>query len=106
MLLVGLGLHRYASLATTGLLYLDILEFQKLGHLLVPTHTEDVRDDVMGGVAFIPERLEDPVCIIKLYFCAALQHLLDQQRVGLITNLQPHHSIMCRLSHAYILCFN
>lgn len=40
---------------------LDIFQLQKLRHLVGFADTEDVRNDVVRRVAFVPQRLEDLV---------------------------------------------
>ena len=54
---------------------------------MVFTHTEDVCDDVMGGVPLVPEGLKDLIGLVYPALHTVAQHLLGQKGVGLITHL-------------------
>ena len=63
---------------------------------MVLAHSEYISDDVMGGVALVPEALQDLVGSVYVSAHTVRQHLLDQQRVGLITHLDRHTARYCK----------
>ena len=51
-------------------------------------HAKYIRDNILGGVAQLPEMGQDLVCLINVGLNAVAQHVLDQEGVGLITNFE------------------
>ena len=59
---------------------LDELELDKLRHAVGLAHPEHASDDVLRAVA----KLE---CFVYIRLDTVVQHVLDQDRIGLVTNL-------------------
>ena len=57
--------------------HLNILQLDVLGHWVVPTNTKDVCDDVMRGIPFVPQRLENLVRLLNVSLDAMTQHFLN-----------------------------
>ena len=62
--------------------------------MVVFANTENVGDDVVLRVSLVPEGLEDLVSLVNLALHTMGKHLLDQQGVGLITNLKKIGSML------------
>ena len=71
--------------------YLNKLEFQVLGHIVRLADSEYDTNDVLGGVSQAPEMGHDLVRLVHVAVDAVLQHVLDEQRVGLVTHLTTTH---------------
>ena len=82
---------------------LDELELEVLGHRVRLADPEDVGDDVLGGVAELPEVVHDLVGGVQLALGAVGKHVLDEERVGLVANLEhvggldDAEALVCRL---------
>ena len=77
--------------------YLNEFQLEVLWHLVVLTNSKDVGDDVVGGIPLVPQGLEDLVRLVYLTAHTVTNHLFDQERVWLITNLS-------RITTFFILC--
>ena len=68
--------------------HLDELQLDELGHLVVIlAHTEHVGDDVLRGVAQLPQVIHRFVRLVDVARYAVVQHGSHQEGVGLIANL-------------------
>ena len=76
--------------------YLDKLQLEVLGHVVVLAHPEDDGDDVLGRVTQAPQVSHHLVRFIDAAVDAVLQHVFDQNWVGLVTHLhiQPGSLLM------------
>ena len=72
--------------------YLNELQLEVFGHLVVLANTENVGDDVVLRVSLVPEGLEDLVSLVNLALHTIAKHLLDQQGMRLITHLKKSTS--------------
>ena len=68
--------------------HFDELQFQVFRHVHILAHSEDIGDDVVGGVTLVPQWLQDEVGLVNVACYAVSQHLLDKEGVWLITDLQ------------------
>ena len=69
---------------------LDELQLDELGHLVVVlADAKHVGDDVLGGVAHLPEVVHRLVGLVDVAADAAVEHVTDKQRMGLVANLKP-----------------
>ena len=66
---------------------LDELELDKLRHAVGLAHPEHASDDVLRAVAELPEVVQQLECFVYIGLDAVVQHVLDQDRIGLVTNL-------------------
>ncbi len=73
--------------------HLDELQFEVLWHRMGLGHTKYISDDVMRGVPFVPEGLQYLVAVVNACVYTVRNHLLDEERVGLIAHLRV---ILCR----------
>lgn len=77
--------------------HLDVLQLEELGYVQVLEYSEDIGDEVVRGVALVPQSLEDHVRLVQLALSAVQQHLLDHEGVWLVTHLHTQRLIMRRL---------
>ena len=76
--------------------YLDKLQLEVLRHVVVLAHPEDDGDDVLGRVTQAPQVSHHLVRFVDAAVDAVLQHVFDQNWVGLVTHLhiQPGSLLM------------
>ena len=70
------------------LAYLDELELEVLGHLVILTHAENVSDDVFRRISHEPKMWQHFVGLVNVSGGAGLEHFTDQQWVRFITHLR------------------
>lgn len=88
--------------------YLDKLQLEVLRHVVVLAHPEDDGDDVLGRVTQAPQVSHHLVRFVDAAVDAVLQHVFDQNWVGLVTHLhiQPGSLLIPHKSYQYHLaCF-
>ena len=67
--------------------HLHKLQFKVLRHLMGLADSENVANNIHCSISFVPQWLQDFICLIDISFFTVTNHLLDQQWVGLITYL-------------------
>ena len=68
--------------------YLDELQFKILWHLIVLTHAKDVGYDVLWSITHVPQMWKNLVSLIYVPCWAGFDHLSNQKRMRLVTNLK------------------
>ena len=66
---------------------LDKLELDELRHVVGLAHSEHAGDDVLRAVAELPEVVQQLEGLVYIGLDAVVQHVLDQDRMRLIANL-------------------
>jgi len=80
------GALSHGKVCSTDLL--DELQLEELGHAVALANSKHVGDDVLGAVAELPEVGKDLVSLVDVGLRGVVQHVLHQQGVWFVTNLE------------------